>query len=104
MILLGLGRKKKAGVPPEISAYFAKLGKEHGAAGGKATAAKRTAAERSESARKAVQARWARAKAKQDTEGRLTEEPPEELPEPESVTTTTTYNHHRGLVRDAPGY
>ncbi|MGA2745856.1 MAG: hypothetical protein ABSE44_14265 [Candidatus Sulfotelmatobacter sp.] len=38
----------------EIRDYFAKFGKE----GGKATARNRTAEERSEAARKAVQARW----------------------------------------------
>jgi hypothetical protein len=35
-----------------------------GARGGKATASRRTAAQRSEAARKAVQARWAKAKGK----------------------------------------
>lgn len=41
----------------EIRDYFAKFGKQ----GGKATAKNRTAEERSEAARKAVQARWAKA-------------------------------------------
>jgi hypothetical protein len=40
----------------EIRDYFAKFGKE----GGKATARNRTAEQRSEAARKAVQARWAK--------------------------------------------
>jgi len=41
----------------EIREYFAKFGSQ----GGKATAKKRTAQERSDAARKAVQARWAKA-------------------------------------------
>jgi hypothetical protein len=40
----------------EIRDYFAKFGKQ----GGKATARNRTAEQRSEAARKAVQARWAK--------------------------------------------
>ena len=40
----------------EIRDYFAKFGKE----GGKATARNRTPEERSDAARKAVQARWAK--------------------------------------------
>ena len=98
MVSLDLARKKRArkkGVPPEISAYFAELGRRSSSgAGGKATAANRTPEERSAAARKAVQARWAKAKAKADTTARR---PPEEPPE-----TTVVYNHHRGLVRDAP--
>ncbi|MGA7924367.1 MAG: hypothetical protein WCA20_00045 [Candidatus Sulfotelmatobacter sp.] len=42
----------------EIRDYFAKFGKQ----GGKATARNRTAEERSDAARKAVQARWAKDK------------------------------------------
>ncbi len=41
------------------------LGRKGGLKGGKARAAKMTPEERSESARKAVQARWAKGKAKQ---------------------------------------
>ena len=41
------------------------LGRKGGKKGGKARAAKMTPEERSESARKAVQARWAKAKAKE---------------------------------------
>jgi hypothetical protein len=40
------------------------LGRKGGLKGGKATAARRTPEERSEAARKAVQARWAKAKKK----------------------------------------
>jgi hypothetical protein len=47
-----------------MSEYFAKLGKKGGKKGGPARAAKMTPAQRSESARKAVEARWAKAKAK----------------------------------------
>jgi hypothetical protein len=43
----------------ELSKYLAALGKK----GGKSTARRLTAAERSESARRASQARWAKAKA-----------------------------------------
>lgn len=48
-----------------MSEYFAKLGKKGGKKGGPARAAKMSAEERSASARKAVQARWEKAKAKQ---------------------------------------
>jgi hypothetical protein len=47
-----------AHVPAEVRKYFSKLGKKGGAKGGTARAAKMTAEERSESARRAVQARW----------------------------------------------
>ena len=77
--------------------FFKAAGRRGGLKGGKARAAKMTPEQRSESARKAVQARWAKVKAKADTERR----PPEELPE--TAITTTDYNHHRGvIVRDAP--
>jgi hypothetical protein len=56
-----VSRKK---VPPEFSAYFSKLGKKGGKLGGPARAAKMTPEERSASARKAVEARWAKVKAK----------------------------------------
>jgi hypothetical protein len=52
----------KARVPPELREYLAKLGRKGGLKGGKARAAKMTAQERSESARRAVQARWAKQK------------------------------------------
>jgi hypothetical protein len=49
-------------MPPELTAYFAKIGKKGGKKGGPARAAEMTPEERSESARKAVTARWAKAK------------------------------------------
>jgi len=49
-------------IPDELRTYLAKLGSKGGKKGGPARAAKMTAEERSESARKAVQARWAKAK------------------------------------------
>ncbi len=52
--------KKK--LPPEIRDFFVRMGKKGGAAGGRARAAKMTAEERSDSARKAVTARWQKAK------------------------------------------
>ena len=48
-----------------MSEYFAAIGKKGGKKGGAARAAKMTPEQRSESARKAVQARWAKAKAKE---------------------------------------
>jgi hypothetical protein len=50
--------KKK--LPPEIREYFVRMGKMGGASGGRARAANMTAEQRSESARKAVQARWSK--------------------------------------------
>lgn len=55
----------KKTIPAELRDYFAKIGKKGGKKGGAARASKMTEAERSESARKAVQARWAKVKAKQ---------------------------------------
>jgi len=52
--------KKK--LPPDIREYFVKMGRKGGKLGGSARAANMTATERSESARKAVQARWAKKK------------------------------------------
>jgi hypothetical protein len=52
--------KKK--LPPDIRDYFVKMGRKGGKLGGSARAANMTAKERSESARKAVQARWAKKK------------------------------------------
>jgi hypothetical protein len=54
--------KKK--VPPAVREYFVGIGKRFGASGGRTRAANMTPAERSESARKAVQARWAKRKIK----------------------------------------
>jgi hypothetical protein len=51
-------------VPPELRAYLAKLGSKGGKKGGPARAAAMTPEQRSQSARKAVQARWAKVKKK----------------------------------------
>jgi hypothetical protein len=51
-------------LPPEALEFFVKMGRQGGKLGGPARAANMTDAERSESARKAVQARWAKAKAR----------------------------------------
>jgi len=51
-----------AKVPPELSAYLAKLGKKGVKKGGPARAAAMTPEQRTESARKAVNARWAKRK------------------------------------------
>lgn len=48
----------------ELRQYLSKLGKKGGRKGGLARAANMTAEERSEGARKAVLARWAKRKAK----------------------------------------
>ncbi len=56
---LGVRRKK---LPPEILKFFVEMGKRGGASGGHARAANMTKEERSEAARKAVQARWAKTK------------------------------------------
>jgi len=48
----------------EMRAYFSKLGRKGGGKGGAARAANMTPEERSEASRKAVQARWAKQKAK----------------------------------------
>jgi hypothetical protein len=47
-------------LPPEMREYLAKLGKKGGKKGGPARAAAMTPEQRSESARKAVTARWAK--------------------------------------------
>ena len=52
----------KKRLPPEIRDYFVRMGKKGGALGGQTRAANMTPEERSESARKAVQARWAKRK------------------------------------------
>ena len=49
----------------DISRVMAAMGRKGGKVGGKQRVANQTAEERSESARKAVQARWAKAGAKQ---------------------------------------
>lgn len=48
-------------MPKEMREYLAKIGKKGGQVGGAARAANMTPAQRSDSARKAVQARWAKA-------------------------------------------
>jgi hypothetical protein len=48
---------------PEFRAYFAKLGRKGGKKGGAVRAARMTPEQRTESARKAVLARWAKKKA-----------------------------------------
>ena len=53
-----------ANVPKELREYLSKLGKKGGKKGGPARAAAMTPEQRSESARKAVMARWARVKPK----------------------------------------
>jgi len=53
--------------PEAVRAYFVKMGRKGGKIGGKKRVANQTAEERSESARKAVQARWAKARAKKGT-------------------------------------
>jgi len=56
-----MAKKKK--MPPEVLEYFARMGREGGRIGGKVRAANMTDEQRSEGARKASQARWAREKA-----------------------------------------
>ncbi len=51
---------KKKPLSSEFREYFSKLGKLGGGKGGKVRAARMTAEQRSESARKAVLARWAK--------------------------------------------
>jgi len=53
-------------LPAAVRAYFVRMGKKGGKLGGSIRAAKLTPEQRSESARKAVQARWAKAKAEQE--------------------------------------
>jgi hypothetical protein len=50
---------------PDARAYFVKMGRKGGLLGGKVRAEKLTAEERTESARKAVMARWAKSKERQ---------------------------------------
>jgi hypothetical protein len=53
---------KKKALPPEALEYFAKMGRQGGLLGGHARAEKMTPAQRSASAKKASQARWAKKK------------------------------------------
>ena len=53
----------KKRLPPDVREFFVEMGRQGGRLGGLARAANMTDAERSESARKAVQARWAKKKA-----------------------------------------
>lgn len=57
----GVVPKKK--LPPEIRDYFVRMGRKGGAMGGRTRAEHMTPQERSDSARKAVIARWQKAKA-----------------------------------------
>jgi hypothetical protein len=52
----------KKRLPPEMREYFAKIGRKGGKTGGKRRLETMTDEQRSESARRAVQARWAKAK------------------------------------------
>jgi len=56
---LGVSKKK---LPPDVLEYFVRMGRKGGLKGGHARAAALTVEQRSESARKAVQARWEREK------------------------------------------
>jgi hypothetical protein len=51
-------------IPAGLSEYFARIGKKGGKKGGRVRASRMSAEERSESARRAIQARWATVKAK----------------------------------------
>jgi hypothetical protein len=53
--------KKK--MPKDVKDYFARMGRKGGLLGGKARAANLTVEQRRASAKKAVEARWAKAKA-----------------------------------------
>lgn len=59
-----LALAKKNQLPPEVRDFFVKMGRKSGKIGGTVRAANMTDAERNESARKAVHARWAKKKAK----------------------------------------
>ena len=61
-MILAMSRKR---MPEEARAYFVAMGRKGGKIGGSSRAANMTKEERSEAARKAVQARWA-AKKKND--------------------------------------
>ena len=64
--LLTYSKKVSKKLPPEFREYLAKIGKKGGLKGGPARAAKMTEEERSESARKAVKARWAKERKKSE--------------------------------------
>jgi hypothetical protein len=57
--IVAMPRRK---MPQAVKEYFIKMGRKGGRIGGKARAAKLTDEERSESARRAVMARWAKRK------------------------------------------
>jgi general stress protein YciG len=57
----------KTSIAPELRDYLAKIGRKGGKKGGRATALNRTPEQRSESARNAVTARWAKVKGKAPT-------------------------------------
>ena len=59
-IMRGMAKKT---LPPDVRDFFVKMGRKGGKLGGSVRAANMTAEQRSESARKAVQARWAKKKA-----------------------------------------
>jgi hypothetical protein len=50
-------------LPPDVRDFFVKMGRKGGKIGGSMRAANMTAKQRSDSARRAVQARWAQKKA-----------------------------------------
>lgn len=56
----------KTRVPPGLREYLASIGRTGGLKGGRARANRMTPEERSESARRAVQARWAKQKAREN--------------------------------------
>jgi hypothetical protein len=56
-----MGKRK---LPPEVRDFFVKMGRRGGKLGGAIRASTMTPEERSESARRAVQARWAKARKK----------------------------------------
>ena len=65
------GDMAKRKLSAEFREYFSRLGKKGGSKGGHARAAKMTKEQRSEASRKAVNARWAKQKAKSSTADEL---------------------------------
>jgi hypothetical protein len=59
---LSMARKKK--MPEEVRAYFVEMGRQGGKIGGSVRASNMTPEQRTESARNAVLARWAKSKKK----------------------------------------
>jgi hypothetical protein len=55
-------------IPKDVRTYFSKLGKKGGKKGGTARAANMTPEQRTESARNAVVARWAKVKTASESE------------------------------------